>query len=109
MPEASGIPPDEVIMHGDEMGSGAVLAVQSARASEYIARAVTHFIVHTHVDRTSDDDVELSYTYEDIRTSDWVIPPQDSSVQLSTHPGSQLSTQMWDQCLHRWNGMVLPS
>lgn len=99
MPNASGIPLDEVIVQRDEMSSGEHLAVQSARASGASALLATHCIAHTHVDRTRDDDVEIYYTYEYVRTSDWMIPSQDAHVQLSTHPGSQLPTHMWDQCL----------
>ena len=80
MPKASGIPPDEVIVHRDEMDRGEDPAAQSARASEDPACLATHFILHTHVDRTDGDYVDISYTYAAIRTSDWVILSQDSNV-----------------------------
>lgn len=98
MPKASGIPTDDVTVHRDEMDSGEDTAVRSARGSAAPACLATHFIVRTHVEHTSDD-ADLYHTYEDVIISVWVVPSEDAHVTLVTHPGTQRSAQMWDNCL----------
>lgn len=95
---ASGIPPDEVIVHRDEMASGEDPVFRSASASKAPAPPATHFIVHTRVKDTSDD-VEISDTDAYVRLSDWMTPSHDATVQLSTHPGSHCPAQLWDHGL----------
>lgn len=103
MPKASGIPHDEVLVQRNEMGSGENPAAQSAHASDTPAPPSTQFIVHTQVEHTSDD-VGIAYTYDHVRLSDWMIPAQAATVQLSTVPGSQCPARIWDRCLATLEG-----